>query len=358
MTILGIHHISIMSADARRTADFYTRVLGLRLVKQTVDIDSPDHYHLVFGDELGRPGTLVTLYEVPGLRHGHPGIGGTHHFAFIVESPEAQLKWKRRLTDLGLGITGVYNRVYFQSIYFRDPDGTILEIATRQPGFAVDEPLETLGQALRPPPLECMDGHRDEAAIAARTWPEPVPGITPDMRLPGIHHITVIGSDIERTTEFYVERLGLPLVKRTMNFDDPTSPHYYYGLHPGRPGTLITYFERSPAVQSPVRPGAGQTHHFAFSVDGEAELRDWRERLLSAGLEVSEVRDEFYHQSIRLMDPFGHLVEIATTGPGYTIDEPAADLGSRLKLPPWLEAERQRIEGSLAPVHLRLEAGG
>jgi glyoxalase family protein len=356
MNILGIHHISIVSADARRSADFYTRVLGMHLVKKTVDFDAPDNYHLYFGDETGRPSTLVTCIEKPGAERGHPGLGGTHHFASIVETSEAQLKWKRRLNDYGITVTGPYNRVYFTSIYFRDPDGTILEIATREPGFAVDEPVETLGQTYRRPPFECMDGHRDEAAIAARTWPEPVQEIGPDMRLSGLHHITVIGSDIERTTDFYTGILGLQLVKRTSNFDDPTSPHYYYALRFGEPGTIITYFERDPAKQGPVKPGAGQTHHFSFNVAGEDEQNAWRERLLTAGLAVSQAHDFKYYRSIQFHDPFGHLVEIATHTPGFSVDEPAADLGKRLQLPDWLERDRNKIEANLAPIQTRVEA--
>jgi glyoxalase family protein len=356
MNILGIHHISIVSADARRSADFYTRVLGMHLVKKTVDFEAPDHYHLYFGDGTGRPSTLVTCIEKPGAEHGHPGLGGTHHFASIVETSEAQLKWKRRLNDFGIPVTGPYNRVYFTSIYFRDPDGTILEIATREPGFAVDEPVETLGQAYRRPPLEFMDGHRDEAAIARRTWPEPVNEISSEMRLSGLHHITVIGSDIERTTEFYTGILGLQLVKRTSNFDDPTSPHYYYALRFGEPGTIITYFERDPAKQAPVKAGAGQTHHFSFNVADEEAQSAWRERLLTAGLAVSQARDFKYYKSIQFHDPFGHLLEIATHTPGFSIDETRLDLGKKLQLPDWLERDRSKIEATLAPIHAPVEA--
>ncbi len=355
MTLLGIHHISIISADAQRSADFYTRVLGMNLVKKTVNFDAPGSYHLYFGDAAGRPSTLVTVIENPGRERGWPGIGGTHHFASIVESAEAQLKWKRRLNDLGIPVTGPYNRVYFNSIYFRDPDGVILEIATRQPGFAVDEPVVTLGQAFCPPPLEFRDGNRDEVAIAARTWPEPVPNISPDMRLSGLHHITVIGSDIERTSDFYTGALGLQLVKRTSNFDDPKSPHYYYALRLGEPGTIITYFERSAAGERPVKLGAGQTHLFSFSVDGKDELESWRERLSSAGIPITAIKDYKYYQSIQFHDPFGHLLELSTDTPGFTLDETAPDLGKKLQLPEWLEADRERIEAGLAPISLQAE---
>jgi len=355
MSIQSIHHITTVSSNMQRTVDFYTGMLGFRLVKKTVTFDSPHHYHLYFGDEHGRPSTLVSVIENPDAAHGHPGIGGTHHFAFIVETGEAQLKWKRLLTDAGISVIGPYNRVYFRSIYFHDPDGTILEIATRQPGFAVDEPVETLGQAFCPPPFECMDGHRDEAAIAALTWPEPVSGITPNMRLPGMHHITAIGSDIQRTTDFYTGLLDLPLVKRTANFDDPKSPHYYYALRLGEPGSIITYFERDPVRQGPVQPGAGQTHHFALNVADPQELPEWRERLLSAGQPVSAVQDFKYYQAIQFKDPFGHMIELAGSAaesPGFSLDEDPADLGLHLMLPEQLEGQREQIESQLSPLNV------
>ncbi len=358
MSILSIHHITTVSTNAQRTVDFYTGMLGLRLVKKTVNLENPHAYHLYFGDEIGRPSTLVTTIEVPGAAPGHPGIGGTHHFAFIVETPEAQLKWKRRLTDADISVIGPYNRVYFRSIYFHDPDGTILEIATRQPGFAVDEPAETLGQAFCPPPFECMDGHRDEAAIKALTWPEPVPAITSDMHLPGIHHITAIGSDIQRTTDFFTGLLDLPLVKRTANFDDPKSPHYYYALRLGEPGTIITYFERDPHRQGLVQPGAGQTHHFALNVASQDELQVWRERLLSAGQIVSDVKDYKYYQAIEFKDPFGHALELATDFPGFNLDEEPADLGLHLMLPDPLELEREQIESHLSPLNVPFRVSG
>ena len=142
-----------------------------------------------------------------------------------------QLKWKRRLTDHGQQIDGPLDRHYFQSIYFRDPDGVIIEIATQGPGFAVDEPLATLGSAHRYPPAEMMVNNRDEARIAAANWPEPVPAITPDMALRhGMHHITAIGTDIERTHAFLGGLLGLQRVKMTSNFDDPTSAHWYWAV--------------------------------------------------------------------------------------------------------------------------------
>jgi glyoxalase family protein len=353
MSILGIHHITLGCSDAQRTVDFYTQVLGQRFVKRTVNFDDPGTYHLYFGDATGSPGSAITFFEWPGAAPGRPGIGGTHHFALEVADLDGLLQWKRRLTDLGIAVSGPLDRHYFCSIYFRDPDGTILEIATRGPGWAIDEAPDQLGTEFREPPPAMVVRNRDEERIAATTWPEPVPQVTPAMALShGMHHITAIGSDIQRTHAFFGDLLGMRRVKMTSNFDDPTSAHWYWGVGDGTPGTLITYFERDPQREPRARMGAGQTHHFALAVPDEETQLAWRERLLQAGLRVSPVMDRVYFKSIYTSDPDGHIVELATAGPGFAVDEDLSALGTNLKLPPWLEPQRPAIESSLRPIRV------
>ncbi len=351
MTIQGLHHITLVSANAQRTVNFYVGVLGLRLVKQTVNFDDPDSYHLYFGDATGRPGTAITFFEWPDAPKGHPGIGGTHHVALQVADYDGLLKWKRRLTDLGLTVTGPLDRLYFKSIYFRDPDGVILEIATIGPGWTVDEAADQIGTELREPPAAMLVNNRDEARIQAETWAEPVPVITPEMSLErGMHHISAISSNIERTHAFYSDLLGLHRVKMTSNFDDPNSAHWYWGVDQGRPGTLITYFGRDRRTEKPAQMGVGQTHHFAFAVADEATQLMWREKIVRAGIPVSPVTDRIYFKSIYTRDPDGHIVELATARPGFLTDETPATLGQKLQLPPWLESDRGEIEGALTPL--------
>jgi len=353
MKIQGLHHITLVTNNAQRNVDFYTRVLGLRLVKQTVNFDDPGAYHLYYGDETGRPGTAVTFFEWPQANPGRPGIGGTHHFALAVADYEGLLKWKRRLVDLGLNVNGPLDRHYFTSIYFNDPDGVILEIATKGPGMAIDEEPGFLGMKYRQPPADMVVRNRDEERIRITTWMDPVEEITPDMALNhGMHHITAIGTDIQRTDAFYSELLGMQRVKQTSNFDDPDSAHWYWGDAQGNPGTLITYFERNPHTETRVRMGAGQTHHFALAVADEDEQLEWRERLINAGLQVTPVMDRIYFKSIYTRDPDGHIVELATLNPGFTVDEDVAKLGQSLMLPPWLEQRRTEIERSLIPISI------
>jgi len=182
-------------------------------------------------------------------------------------------------------------------------------------------------------------------------WPEPVPEITPGMALSqGMHHITAIGSDIKRTQAFFGDLLGMRRVKMTSNFDDSNSAHWYWGVGDGHPGTLITYFERDRTRERRMRMGTGQTHHFALAVPDEETQLSWREKLVKAGLRVTPVLDRVYFKSIYTNDPDGHIVELATVGPGFTVDEDAADLGKSLKLPPWLEKSRGEIEQGLRPI--------
>lgn len=351
MPITGLHHVTLVTADAQRNVDFYTRVLGLRLVKTTVNFDDPGSYHLYYADGTGTPGSVITFFEWPRAPQGRPGLGGTHHVAFRTADRDALLRWKRRLTDLGIAVRGPYNRHDFTSLYFRDPDGTILEIATDGPGMTVSETPITGEPERRLPPAELVRGARDESAIAAESWPVAVPVIDDAMSLTrGLHHLSATASDLSRTDAFLRGVLGLSLVKRTGNFDDPTMPHWSWGDAAARPGTLVTYFEAASPNARRSAMGAGQTHHYALSVPTDAHQLAFRDTLLDAGIPVSTVQDRVYFRSIYTRDPDGHIVEIATAVPGFLHDESFEQTGRALQLPPWLEAERSRISAALTPL--------
>ncbi len=261
------------------------------------------------------------------------------------------------MTDAGIPVNGPYNRVYFESIYFTDPDGLILEIATRGPGWTVDEAPDALGSAVKLPPREAMAHFRDEAAIAATTWPEPIPTPTPEMRLRRMHHITAIGSDAAQLEQFFSNLLGLRLVKRTVNFDDPSSPHLYWGVGAGAPGTIITYFAYPHGTMRPVRLGTGMTHHFALSVPDQDALWQWREFLHASGVPVRERLGEAVFPSIALQDPDGQVIEVVSQTPGLAGDEPTAELGRKLRLPPSLESHRAEISANLSPLTVPAPVG-
>jgi len=351
----GFHHITMVSTNASRTLAFYRDLLGIALVKQTVNFDDPGAYHLYFGDGRGSPGTLLTFFEWPRTRRGAWGVGGIHHLALGVESPEAQLKWKRRLTDARVPVSGPYDRGYFRSIYFQDPDGQILEIATAGPGYDIDEPMDALGRKLIIPPENRLPQGRDEAGIRATFHEDPVPEVTQDMSLQGIHHITGITDDMDRAHEFYEAALGLRLVKKTLNQDDGKTEHWFWAHYDGKaigPHSALTLFAW-PGSTHGARPGAGQTHHIAFRAGSRDEQMEWREHLLGLGIEVTPIMDRQYFRSIYFRAPDGLLLEVATDGPGFAIDEEPGELGQRLQLPPWLEGRRAEIQEQLTPLGIR-----
>ena len=338
--------------DAQKTLDFYRDLLGIPIVKQTVNFDDPDTYHLYFGHESGAPGTIVTFFEWPHAPRGQFGVGGMHHLALSVETVEAQLMWKRWLNDAGVQTTGPYDRGWFSSLYFRDPDGQILEIATAGPGYALDEPAHALGERVVAPSVERTHGHRDETAIAALTHPEPLETVTRAMTLTGIHHISGITDDLERADEFYSEALGLRLVKRTINLDDRSMRHHFWASYDGQvvaARSSLSFFEW-PDDQRTAQGGYGQTHHIAFRVSTDEQQLAWRDHLKSLGISVTPVQDRTYFRSIYFRAPDGLLLEIATDGPGFTVDEDAAALGLEIQLPPWLEDRRAEITTQLTPL--------
>jgi len=351
----GFHHITMVSTDASRTLAFYQDLLGLALVKKTVNFDDPGAYHLYFSDRSGEPGTILTFFEWPRSRRGSWGVGGVHHLALGTSDEKTQLLWKRRLTDAGVHVSGPLDRGYFKSLYFTDPDGQILEIATRGPGYAVDEPADALGTALVSPPAERLPEGRDEGAIEALTHPDPVPEVTEEMRLDGIHHISALTDDLTQAGEFLEGALGLSLVKRTFNQDDGKTKHYFWARYDGRevaPHSAFTLFDWAGSTHC-ARPGAGQTHHIAFRARDDEEQEAWRDHLLGLGIDVTPVLDRTYFRSLYFRAPDGLLMEIASDGPGFAVDEAPSELGRSLKLPDWLEEKRPQIERTLVPLAAR-----
>jgi glyoxalase family protein len=246
-------------------------------------------------------------------------------------------------------VTGPYDRGWFRSIYFEDPDGQILEIATTGPGYTVDEPIESLGQQICVPRQDQLSGGRDEDAIDSATYAEPVARLTGDMTLRGIHHVTGMTPDLERANDFYERALGLRLVKRSINQDDPGTAHWFWGHYDGKSvgsHSSLTFFGW-PTSTYAARPGVGQTHHIAFRARDDEQQLEWREHLVSIGSDVSPVMDRGYFRSIYFHAPDGLLLEIATDKPGFAVDEPADALGRELRLPDGLEPRHDEIATGL-----------
>lgn len=304
IAIAGIHHITAVASSAAENLQFYTRVLGLRLVKKTVNFDDPYTYHLYYGDESGHPGTILTFFPWERLPRGKPGAGMVTAIAFAV--PEASMEyWRRRLAGIDIDCR-TDTRFGAPVIRFGDPHGLPLEL--------IGEPSSAAGQGV--------------AATA----------------ITGFHSATVLLNRIAATQELITAAMAMGLAAQEDN-------RYRFAMQdPHAPGHLIDLVEDPSADTG--RPGGGTVHHIAFRTPDSRQQLAWQQRLRRRGLGVTEVRDRKYFQSIYFHEPGGVLFEIATDPPGFTVDEDLRQLGAALQLPDRIEPLRGRIERQLPPLAL------
>lgn len=298
MRLEGIHHITAITGDARRNLDFYTRVLGLRLVKKTVNQDVPSIYHLFYGDERGEPGAGLAFFEYPGIQVGRAGAGMIHRISLRIGSERALGFWARRLRDEGLELERAGAR-----LRFRDPEGLELELVVTA---TLDEPL--------------LASH---------------PDIPSDLALQGAHSVRAYARDPERSR---------PLLEGTLGFERRSDA--VWEVRGEERGGLFVY--DSAPVEHGIQ-GSGTVHHIAWASPMQ-EHQSWQEALLAAGARPTPIIDRHWFRSIYFREPSGVLFEIATRGPGFAVDEEIEHLGERLVLPPALEHLRDEIESVLTPL--------
>jgi glyoxalase family protein len=303
--IRGIHHVTAIAGDPRANVDFYVGVLGLRLVKRTVNFDDPGTYHLYYGDEEGRPGTIMTFFPWPGARRGSRGSGQATVTSFSIPRESIGF-WRERLAHHRVLAEDPRVRFEEETIAFFDPDGLKLELVAH------------------------------DCDSAGEPWAGD--GIPGEHAVRGFHGVTLLVRDPEPTAELLGEIMGLETAgERSSRFRFVAN-----GEGPGRSVDVV--YDREASFG---RIAAGSVHHVAWRVpDDEAQI-DWREKLENAGFHPTRVLDRQYFKSIYFREPGGVLFEFATDQPGFTFDESVGELGSTLKLPPWLERDRQRIEGAL-----------
>ena len=302
MKLDGIHHITCITADAPGNVDFYARVLGLRLVKKTVNFDAPDVYHLYYGNEIGAPGSILTFFEFPDAARGRAGAGMIHRLRWRVGSREALDFWSERL-----GSEGVHVEAADDAIRFTDPEGLGLELAVVQTD---DEPL--------------------------RAWAADIPAEHALLGFDGVRAYGP-GDELEDT------ELEDTVLTETMGFEMPGPGEYRLA---GRRTATYGYDDPPAAVGL---QGAGTVHHIAWC-DRDAEHAAWRGRLAQAGERPTPVIDRQYFLSIYFREPRGVLFELATPSPGFAIDEDPEHLGEQLRLPPQYEHLRDRLEAALTPL--------
>ena len=290
MPLEGLHHITAITADAPGNVDYYARVLGLRLVKKTVNFDAPDVYHLYFGDEAGTPGSILTFFEFPGARIGRAGAGMVHRILWRVGSDESLDFWAARL--------GVARQGEAETLRFADPEGLEHELV------AAGVP---------------------DAPLAARAE-----GIPPEHALQGFHGVRAYSAAPERSAPL-LDALGFAGGELA---GDERRAVYAYDAPPAEPGLQ----------------GAGTIHHVAWSAADDAELTAYRERAVGAGAHATSIIDRQYFHSVYFREPSGVLFELASRDIGFAADEPPERLGEELKLPPQHEHLREQLVERLTPL--------
>ena len=317
--ILGLHHVTAIASDPQRNLDFYAGLLGLRLVKRTVNFDDPETYHFYFGDEVGTPGSIMTFFPWPGARRGGQGSGQVSVTSFAV-LPSAIDFWVERLRRYNVPYEGPTRRGsgtdVEQVLAFKDHDGLMLEIV----------------------------GHA--GAESRPAWAS-APGIPREAAIHGFHGVTLWVDRAAATERVLADTLGF----RALH-EDGTVKRYAVG--DGGPGTLVDVREIGDAGEG--MSGAGTVHHVAFAVEDDAAQLEMRERVQKAQLFPTPVIDRNYFHSVYFREPAGILYELATNPPGFAIDEVVEHLGEALKLPAQYEPHRAEIEAVLPRIHLSVPA--
>jgi catechol 2,3-dioxygenase-like lactoylglutathione lyase family enzyme len=309
-TLPGIHHVTAIASDPQRNVEFYTQVLGLRLVKVTINYDDPASYHLYYGDALGRPGTILTFFAWPGGQRGRQGTGQATATAFAIAQASLGY-WMERLGALGIKHEGPTARFDEKVLHLRDPDGLPLELVAHPTAAE----------------REGWDGGPVPAEHAVR----------------GVHSVTLWVDGAARTSAALTAGMGFREVAR-----EETTTRFATGE--GGPGALVDVRDAQGFWRGEV--AVGTVHHIAWRTADDAQQVLWRSALAEHGLRATPVMDRQYFHSIYFREPGGVLFEIATDLPGFTADEAPDALGSDLRLPSWLEPHRALIAAGLPPLRL------
>lgn len=314
----GIHHVTAVTGQARANVRFYTQVLGLRLVKRTVKQDDTSAYHLFYGDRLGSPGTELTFFDWPHLPPHQPGHGEVALIALRVPTADVVAWWEARLEQFRIHALERGSFLGRAALFFRDPEGQRLAL--------VD----------------------DGGSPGGEPWDRaPVPR---SHAIKGIFGVLVVVRSREPSLRVLCDVLQFREIGRE---NVSTGTRIHLACEQGSPGTFVVLDERPDLPRANL--GVGGVHHIAFRVPDDATHRMWRERIAAARIPVTPPIDRYYFRSLYFREPGGVLYEIATDGPGFTIDEDPEYLGEALSLLPFLESRREEIERRLSPLDLGVE---
>jgi glyoxalase family protein len=317
--IYGIHHVTAIAGHPQRNINFYTSVLGLRLVKLTVNFDDPTTYHIYFGDELGRPGTILTFFPWSDAPKGHRGTGQVITTSFLIPKNSIDY-WKNRLKNNDVAVNGPFNRFDEQVLTVYDSDGLELELVAHS--SAEDRDLNVWN-----------DG-----------------GIPFEYAIRGFYSVALSEEGFEQTADVLKKELGFSLIEQEKS-------RFRYKIKNSETGASIVDVLCLPYTPSGYI-GAGSVHHIAFRTPTEKKQRVLRSSIIKAGLNATPIIDRTYFHSVYFREPGGVLFEIATDPPGFTIDQKPSELGTRLMLPEWLESETKNLEKILPRLKLPYPSTG
>ena len=311
--IFGIHHVTAIAGHPQRNVNFYTSILGLRLVKLTVNFDDPTTYHLYFGDELGRPGTILTFFPWSDAPKGHRGTGQVVTTSFLIPKNSIDY-WKNRLKNNDVTVKGPFNRFDEQVLTVYDSDGLELELVAHS--SAEDRDLNVWN-----------DG-----------------GVPFEYAVRGFYSVALSEEGFERTAGILEEELGFSLIGQEKS-------RFRYKIKNSETGASIVDVLCLPYTPSGYI-GKGSVHHVAFRTPTDEKQKVLRNSIIKAGLNATPIIDRTYFHSVYFREPGGILFEIATDPPGFTTDQKPSELGTRLMLPEWLESERNNLEKILPKLSL------
>ncbi len=312
-SISGLHHITAVAGDPQRNVDFYTLVLGLRLIKVTVNFEEPSTYHLYYGNETGSPGSILSFFTSPFLPQGRRGASQITTVALCVPLGAIRF-WRERLASKNVRVGHQEKRFEQDVLTFYDPDGLQLE-------FIEDERCD-------------------------HSLSNPSKVISAETAVCGLHSVTLSLHEQEATAITLTDVLGF-------SYAEWEGARHRYTLPNKGPGCFIDLIAHPTDCVG--HNGKGIIHHAAFSTESQNDLTTWESTLVDYGIEKSSITDEKYYKSINFHEPSGVELEIATKYPGFMVDEDLLNLGTQLQLPSSLEAQRNKILGDLIPIHAKTE---
>jgi glyoxalase family protein len=323
MQLLGLHHVSILTGKAEKNFHFYTKVLGMRLVKKTVNQDNTESYHLFYADAKGHPGTEVTFFDIPGLGRTYPGVSSISATSLRVKNTEALHFWEERFNRLGVTHGQIAKRAGRDTLDFEDFEGTrlILVADNGEAGVPAGEP-----------------------------WGET--DVPIEHAIIGLGPVILTVSSPEPTAHVLTEVLGFRHVGSYPSLSGNYPTIEVYATGEGGPGAEV-HLEPRPDLPRE-RPGRGSVHHVAFRVPNAQEHKKWIEKISASGLVNSGEVERYYFKALYFRDPNHILFELSTDTPGFDVDEPQETLGESLALPPFLEPQRATIEARLRPLDLEM----